>query len=64
MFEQYDDIMTISDVADALKIGHSQVYHILRTGQLIGYKEGKDWKIARISLENYIRKKIKAPLIY
>lgn len=64
MFEKYDDIMTISDVAEALKIGSSQVYRILQSGQLQGYKEGKDWKIARIALENYVRKKIKAPLIY
>lgn len=64
MFENYDDIMTIDDVAEALKIGHTQVYKILRSGQLNGFKEGKDWKIARITLENYVRGRINAPLIY
>ncbi|MBE5892233.1 MAG: helix-turn-helix domain-containing protein [Lachnospiraceae bacterium] len=64
MFEQYDDIMSIDDVAAALKIGHTQVYRILRSGQLNGYKEGKDWKIAKLALENYVREKSKVPLIY
>lgn len=58
MFETYDDILTVDDVADALKIGTSQVYRILRSGELKGYKEGKDWKIPKISLESYIRKKV------
>lgn len=62
MFENYDDIMTVEDVANALKIGNSQVYKILRSGELKGYKEGKDWKTPKIALENYIRQKIHAPL--
>lgn len=56
--------MSIDDVAAALKIGPTQVYRILRSGQLNGYKEGKDWKVARIALENYVREKSKVPLIY
>ena len=62
MFETYDDILTVEEVADALKIGTSQVYKLLRTGQLKGYKEGKDWKTPRITLENYIREKVHMPV--
>lgn len=62
MFENYDDIMTVEDVANALKIGTSQVYKILRTQELKGYKEGRDWKTPRMALENYVRKKMNAPL--
>lgn len=62
MFENYDDILTVDEVADALKIGNSQVYRILRTGELKGYKEGKDWKTPKIALESYIRKKINMPM--
>ena len=63
MFETYDDILTVDDVADALKIGTSQVYRILRNGELKGYKEGKDWKIPKISLESYIRKKVSMSIV-
>lgn len=42
MFENFDDILTVDDVARALKIGTTQVYKLLRSGKLKGYKEGKD----------------------
>ena len=63
MFETYDDILTVEEVADALKIGTSQVYKLLRTGQLKGYKEGKDWKTPKVTLENYVRRKVNLPAL-
>ena len=41
MLETYDDILTIPEVADVLKIGTSQTYKIVRAGQLKGFKKGK-----------------------
>lgn len=58
MFELYDDILSIIDIADILKIGTTQAYKIVRSGQLKGYKEGKDWKIPKSSLIEYINQKI------
>ena len=43
MFEGYDDILTIEEVAEALRIGSSQAYRIVRSNQLKAYKEGRDW---------------------
>ena len=40
MFEQYDDILTVEDIAEILKIGMTQAYKIVRSGNLKGYKEG------------------------
>lgn len=54
MFEQYDDILTIEEVAEILRIGTSQAYKIVRSGQLKAYKEGKDWKILKQALSNYV----------
>lgn len=54
MFETYDDILTITDVAEILKTGTTQVYKIVRSGQLKGYKEGKDWKITKQALIRYV----------
>ena len=39
MFETFDDILSIEEVAEALKIGTSQAYKIVRSGALKGYKE-------------------------
>lgn len=54
MFESYEDILTIQDVADILKVGTTQVYKIVRSGQLKAFKEGKDWKIAKQALIEYV----------
>ena len=54
MFEQYDDILTIEEVAELLRIGMTQAYRIVRSGNLKGYKEGKDWKIPKKALINYV----------
>ncbi len=54
MFEQYDDILTIEEVAELLRIGMTQAYRIVRSGNLKGYKEGRDWKIPKQALINYV----------
>lgn len=54
MFEQYDDILTVEEIAEILKIGKTQVYKIVRSGNLKGYKEGKDWKIPKQALKQYV----------
>ena len=57
MFESFDDILTVSDVSEILKIGMTQTYRILHSGDLKGYKEGKDWKIPKDSLILYVKKR-------
>ena len=54
MFEQYDDILTVEDIAEILKIGMTQAYKIVRSGNLKGYKEGKDWKTPKQALKEYV----------
>lgn len=63
MFETYDDIMTIEEISEALKIGSSQAYKIVRTQQLKGYKEGKDWKIPKTSLIEYVQQKVHSSIL-
>ena len=48
MFADYDDILSIEEVAEILRIGMSQAYKIVRTGKLKGYKEGRDWRILKM----------------
>lgn len=54
MFESYEDILNIQDVTDILKVGSTQVYKLVRSGQLKAFKEGKDWKIAKPALIEYV----------
>lgn len=57
MFESYDDILTIADVAEILKTGTTQIYKIVRSGDLKAYKEGKNWKITKPALIEYVSRK-------
>lgn len=54
MFEQYDDILTVSELAEALKVGSTQAYRLVRSQKIKAFKEGKDWKIPKGSIIQYI----------
>lgn len=54
MLEQYDDILTITELAEILKIGTTQAYRLVRSDKIKAFKEGKDWKIPKNSVVQYI----------
>ena len=54
MFEQYNDIMTIADVAEALYIGKNRVYELLEKDAIKGFRIGKIWKIPKAALQEYV----------
>ena len=39
MFESYDDILTVEEACEALKIGYNAIYELLNTGKLRGYRK-------------------------
>ena len=49
----------MSDVADELNVTPSQVYHMVRSGELPAIKVGGrgQWRIERAKLEEYINRK-------
>lgn len=55
MLEQYQDIMTVYDVAEALFIGKNRVYELWGKGILKGFRIGRVWKIPREVVQEYIR---------
>ena len=57
MFERFDDILTIEDLAEVLKIGTTQAYKLVRSNKIKAFKEGKDWKISKTGLIAYVRNK-------
>ena len=56
MLETYEDILTVTELAEVLRIGTTQAYRILKRGDIAAFKEGKDWKIPKTSLIDYIQK--------
>ena len=55
MFENYDDILTVEEACEALKIGYNAIYGLLNTGKLRGYRNGRVWRIPKASLVEYIQ---------
>lgn len=56
MFNQYQDILSVLDAAEALFIGKNRIYELLEKGELKGFRIGRVWKIPKESLEEYVRK--------
>lgn len=55
MFENYDDILTVEEACEALKIGYNAMYALLNTGELRGYRNGRVWRIPKTALVEYIQ---------
>ena len=45
MFENYDDVLTVEEACEALKIGYNAMYELLNTGKIKGYRNGRVWRI-------------------
>lgn len=55
MFENYDDILTVEEACEALKIGYNAMYELLNAGKLRGYRNGRVWRIPKAALVEYIQ---------
>lgn len=42
MFEEYVDILSPGEAAEALRIGENALYELLNTGKLKAYKNGRN----------------------
>lgn len=54
MLESCDDLLTADETAEVLKIGKNNLYKLLESGQLKVYRNGRVWRIPRLSVEQYI----------
>lgn len=50
----YDDILTVDEVCEILKIGKNNVYAMLRAGELPAIRIGHIWRIPKSTLSTYI----------
>ena len=54
MFNNYDDVLTVEELCEALKIGKNAAYRLLNEGKVKGFRIGRIWKISKQSLQDYI----------
>ena len=51
-------ILYVSDVASLLGCSAQVIYHLIHSGILPAYKEGKSWRIPEKSITDYINSKM------
>lgn len=56
MLEQYEDIMSVEDLCEVFKVGRGRIYELLQTNQIQGFRLGKNWKIPKIAVVDFIEK--------
>ena len=54
-----DEIMTVTDVAEYLKISEVTTYKFVQEGKIPGFKVGRHWRVKRSDLAEFIEKQKK-----
>lgn len=52
-----DEYYTIEEVATMLKVAYLTVYRWIQAGKLVAYKAGKQYRIKKVDLNNFIEVK-------
>jgi putative molybdopterin biosynthesis protein len=55
-----DEVMTIPEVADHLKVTRQTVHKLLKDGRLKAFKIGRSTRILRSELDKFIEERMKA----
>jgi len=55
MFDNYRDMLTISEIAEALKIGRNNAYELVRSGAIRSVKIGRQYRVSKASLYDFIK---------
>ena len=54
MFNDYNDMVTVEELCEMLRIGRNKAYSLLKSGKIKAFREGKIWMIAKQSVVEYI----------
>ena len=55
MLENYNDVLKPDDVCKILLVGKGTLFKLLDSGVLKGYKSGKNWRITKQAVINYLK---------
>ena len=54
MLEEYQEILTVDEACEVLRIGYNVMYELLSTGKLKAYRNGRVWRIPKKAVIEYI----------
>lgn len=54
MLENCDDLLTLEETCEVLKMGRSAVYGLLQSGTLKGLRNGRVWRIPKLAVQQFV----------
>ena len=54
MLEEYGDVLTVSELQEALQIGRNAAYTLLQSGEIGSFLVGKKYRIPKASVIEYL----------
>lgn len=55
-FNSNNEILTVEEVCDILRIGKNAAYNLIKSGEIKCYRYSRVWKIPRISVDEYMER--------
>ena len=52
------DILTIKEAAKYLRVPYCQVYNLVRSGLLSGFRVGRHWRLPKKALDEWVKNQI------
>lgn len=54
MLEQYEDVLTVTELQEILGIGRNKAYSLLQSGAIPAVRIGKKWRIPKDAVLYYL----------
>lgn len=48
------ELLTIEELCELLEIGHNKAYELLKSQKIKAFRIGRNWKICRAAVDDYI----------
>ena len=58
MLNEYQDVLTVDEACEALRIGYNAMCELLNTGKLKAYRNGRVWRIPKVAVQDFILRQI------
>lgn len=55
--EMKDELVTIDEMQEMLKVGRTTAYQLLNCGEIKAFRIGRYWKIPRAAITEYVSRK-------
>lgn len=59
MVNEVSDLLTVDDLCEKLQVSRNTAYQLLESGEIKGFKVGRNWRIPNSSISLYIVNQIR-----